>query len=77
MIVKLTEDYTYRGVKFKEGQKIVMPRVHAIPLCEEGIAISNEDIPCAKRQKKAAKDKAKKKKKTPKTDGDLDINNQL
>jgi hypothetical protein len=73
MIVKLLKDHTYKGVKFKEGQKIVMPRVDAISLCQEEIALANEDIPCGERQKKAAKEKKKKKKAAPKEELEMEV----
>jgi hypothetical protein len=50
MIVKLLKGYTHRGVKFKKGQTIAVTRQEAIDLCQQEIAVSNEDIPCADRQ---------------------------
>jgi len=79
MIVKLLKDHVYKGVEFKKGSSIVMPRIYAVPLCEQEIAISNEDIPCEKRSRRKAPAKAKKKTTISKKNNemDLDIDNKL
>jgi hypothetical protein len=49
MIVKLIQDYTYLGVDFKKGTTVAMPRRLALIACQDGIAVSNEDVPCPER----------------------------
>lgn len=43
------QDHTYLGVDFKKGSTIAMPRRLALQLCQDEIAVSNEDVPCSKR----------------------------
>jgi len=79
MIVKLIENTTVKGTKFKKGQSIIVSRKEAEALCQEGLAVANEDFPCEQRHKEAAKKivKKKKEKKTEPIDGEVEINNQL
>lgn len=60
MIVRLIVDHTYRNVPFKKGTEIVVSKTEAIELCNDGIAVTNMDIPCEKRNAKQAKEKEKK-----------------
>ena len=49
MVVKLIQDYEFRGVPYKKGATVAMTRADALNLCQEGIAVSSEDVPCPQR----------------------------
>ena len=78
MIIQLIKDFEYKGTKLKKGFRFAVSKDMAITLCQQEIAVSDIDIPCEERQKKAAKTKKKKKVvEVPIEDATVEINNEL
>ncbi len=71
MIVRLVVDHRVNGNNYPKGQTVVVTKEVGLKLCEEEIAVTENDVPCYKKKKTTPKKRKKA------ANMDVKINNEL